>query len=187
MDKRYAAWGARWRVPLGFALGIGYLIFCQPTPDLTLGGGVIALGGVGLRAFAAGYLEKNVSLARGGPYRVTRNPLYLGSLLMGLGFAVAGGSVWLGLALLILFVLVYWPVMLREEENLRERFGEIYARYAERVPLFFPSWPFRLSEHIAPRVPAKFQWEWYRKNREYRAALGYLAGMIFLNLKIRLR
>lgn len=181
MDNGYAAWAARWRVPLGFALGVAYLIFCQPTLRLLVAGGGVAMLGLAVRAFAAGYLEKDQSLATGGPYAYTRNPLYLGSSLMGLGFALAGSSWVLGLAFLGLFLLVYWPVMRREEKSLRRRFGETYDRYAEAVPLFFPTlrgW--RTSGET-------FRWERYRKNREYQAALGYVAGILFLTLKMALR
>lgn len=181
MGRAYAAWAARWRVPLGFALGAAYLIFSQPiVRPLGIGGGV-ALVGLAIRAYAAGFLEKGRRLATGGPYVYTRNPLYLGSLLMGLGFAIAGGSWLLGVAFLALFLLIYWPVMVREEDFLRQKFGEIYGRYAESVPLFFPRW------RAASASGEKFRFERYRKNREFDVALGYLAGIIFLILKFWLR
>ena len=115
-----------------------------------------------------------------GPYACTRNPLYLGSALMGAGFALAGGSWILALACLVLFAAIYWPVIRREEEYLRCEFGEVYDRYAQRVPLFLPR--FR-----RPAGGEKFQWKQYRKNHEYEAFLGYLAVMIFLAFKIWLR
>ena len=182
MAKGYAAWAARWRVPLGFALGAAYLILSQPTPRLLLAGGVVALVGLLLRAYSAGYLAKNQRLATNGPYAHTRNPLYLGSSLMGLGFALAGGSWSLGAAALLFFLGVYWPVMRREEEFLRREFGETYDRYAPTVPLFFPK-----LRAVSTAGGEKFRWQLYRQNREYEAALGYAAGMVFLALKIWLR
>jgi protein-S-isoprenylcysteine O-methyltransferase Ste14 len=181
MGSRYAGWAAQWRVPLGFALGVAYLVFAQPTPGVWIAGGSIALAGLLLRGWSTGHLAKNQALAESGPYAYTRSPLYLGSLLMGLGFALAGGSAWLGAVFLAFFLAVYWPVMRREEEHLRGTFGDAYERYAKTVPLFFP----RLrgeSNNLQ-----SFRWELYRKNREYEAALGYLAGMIFLALKFCLR
>src|SRR5215472_9921017 len=106
---QYPAWAARWRVPLGFALGIAYLVFAQPTAASLLAGGLVAALGLGLRAYAAGCLDKNRELSTGGPYRYTRNPLYLGSALVALGFAWAGHRWVLVLAAAALFVLVYWP------------------------------------------------------------------------------
>jgi protein-S-isoprenylcysteine O-methyltransferase Ste14 len=180
MDSAYAAWASRWRVPLGFLLGVAYLLFSRPTVKLLIAGGAVAALGLALRTFAAGHLAKNQRLATSGPYAYTRNPLYLGSALMGAGFAVAGGNWILALACLVLFAAIYWPVIRREEEYLRREFGEVYDLYAQQVPLFLPR--FR-----RPAGGEKFQWKQYRKNREYEAFLGYLAMMIFLAFKIRLR
>ena len=177
MDSSYARWASRWRVPLGFLLGVAYLVFSRPTLRLLIAGGAVAAAGVALRAFAAGHLAKNQKLATSGPYAYTRNPLYLGSALMGVGFALAGGSWILALACLVLFAAIYWPVIRREEEYLRREFGEVYDHYARRVPLFLP----RLSR---PAGGEKFRWKQYRKNHEYEAFLGYLALMILLAFKI---
>jgi len=83
MGSSYGDWAARSRVPLGFALGVAYLIFSQPTPRLFGAGAAVALLGLGVRTWAAGYLDKNRNLTVSGPYACTRHPLYLGSLLMG--------------------------------------------------------------------------------------------------------
>jgi protein-S-isoprenylcysteine O-methyltransferase Ste14 len=181
MDNRLGAWAARGRVPLGFALGIAYLIFCQPSGRLLALGGGVALLGLGLRAYAAGSLDKNSTLAVSGPYAYTRNPLYLGSFLMGVGFSIACGSWILGGIFVVYFLLVYSLVMRREEDYLRQRFGEAYARYAARVPLFFP------ALRAGPAHEKAFRWARYWRNREYEAALGYLAAIVFLFLKLTWR
>lgn len=181
MSKDFSAFVARWRVPFGFALGIAYLIFAQPTLPLLIAGSIVALAGLGIRAYAAGHLEKDRSLATSGPYSYTRNPLYLGSLFIGIGLVIAGAQWVLGLVFVAFFLFVYGPVMRREERNLRRHFRHEYEDYAVATPLFFP---FR-----KPRKPSsqKFEWKRYRENREYEAALGYLAGISFLILKILLR
>jgi protein-S-isoprenylcysteine O-methyltransferase Ste14 len=184
MGLSYSDWAARLRVPLGFALGVTYLIFAQPTLRLLEIGASVALAGLAVRGWAAGCLDKNQRLATGGPYAYTRNPLYLGSLFLGLGFAVAGGSWPLGIAFLALFLLVYWPVMRREETFLRQAFGEVYDRYAAAVPFLFPR-GFRPA--AAAEGEAGFEWARYKKNREHQAALGYVAGIVFLVLKLALR
>jgi protein-S-isoprenylcysteine O-methyltransferase Ste14 len=166
---------------LGFALAAAFLILAQPSVGLLLSGAAIMLAGLLLRAWSAGYLAKNQRLTTGGPYSYTRNPLYLGSAVMGLGGAVAGRSWIMGAAFAAFFVLVYWPVMKREAQFLRREFPEAFEPYARQVPLFFP----RL-----PRIPAsseKFQWPLYLKNREYEAATGYVSAMLFLALKTWLR
>lgn len=166
---------------MGFGLGIAYLIFAQPTAPLLAVGAAVALGGLGIRAYAAGYLQKNRRLATSGPYAYTRNPLYLGSLLIGTGLAIAGGLWWLALLFVCFFVFVYGPVMRREEAGLREIYGAKYETYAAAVPLFLP------YRKPAAATGEKFQWQRYRRNREYEAALGYLAGILFLILKIFMR
>lgn len=181
MDKGYGTFAARWRVPMGFALGIAYLIFAQPTPSLLAAGALIALVGLGVRAYAAGYLDKMQSLTTHGPYAYTRNPLYLGSLLIGLGLVIAGGRWSLGVAFVVFFVFVYGPVMRREEAGLREQYGQKYEAYAAAVPLFFP------RGRSVEAHDEKFQWRRYHRNREYEAAIGYIAGILFLTLRILLR
>ena len=181
MPKDYATWASRWRVPLGFVLAAAYFILAQPSPALLLSGAVLALAGLVLRAWSAGYLAKNQRLVTGGPYSYTRNPLYLGSAVMGLGGAVAGRSWIMGVTFAAFFVLVYRPVMEREAQFLQREFPEAFEPYARQVPLFFPK---------LPRIPAaseKFQWRLYLKNREYEAAMGYVAAMLFLALKMWLR
>ena len=183
MIKSYAAWAARWRVPLGFALGAGFLVWSQPREWLLIAGGLVALAGLLVRGAAAGYLEKNRGLATAGPYRYTRNPLYLGSFVMGAGLAVAGGSWPLAAAFLVLYALVYGPVIRREEEMLRSQFAQTFERYAASVPLFFPT---SLRRREGPAAGDGFRWQRYRKNREYEAALGYALVMLFLAVKMRL-
>lgn len=177
----YRAWAARWRVPLGFAAAVVYLVFSQPTARSLVIGGAFALAGLFVRGFSAGHLEKNQSLAVSGPYAYTRNPLYLGSAVMGAGFTMASHSWLIALVFVALFLLIYWPVIRREEAFLREAFGESYRRYALETPLFFPR-----AARALPS-PEHFRWRRYRRNREYEAALGYAGVVIFLLLKMMLR
>jgi protein-S-isoprenylcysteine O-methyltransferase Ste14 len=170
----------RWRVPLGFLCGALFVLFARPRP-LSLGlGGAVALLGLALRAWAAGHIRKNAELAVSGPYAYTRNPLYLGSFLLGIGFTVASGQPLLGLLFAALFLGIYLPVMRVESATLAGLFGEDYKRYASAVPLFIPRlWPYRDA-----RVPdVKFDPSLYLRYREYRAALGLLIAWSLLALK----
>ncbi|MGD0125960.1 MAG: isoprenylcysteine carboxylmethyltransferase family protein [Terriglobia bacterium] len=178
MAKDYATWASRWRVPMGFGLAALYLLLAQPAPKLLLCGAALAFAGLLLRAWAAGHLSKNQRLATGGPYAYTRNPLYLGSAVMGLGGALAGRSWLVGGAFAVLFVLVYWPVMQREARFLLGEFPDTFESYARQVPLFFPRLsPFRGGDE-------RFDWRLYRRNREYEAAAGYAGVILFLVLKL---
>src|SRR2546427_11439767 len=159
----------RWRVPLGFACAALFFLFARPRPLTLIVGAVVALPGLALRAWAVGYLRKNEALATDGPYAYTRNPLYLGSFLIGLGFTLAAGRLILGAVFAALFLGIYVPVMRVEATTLAELFGEDYQRYAKSVPLFLP----QLSPHRDPAFPRQqFDTDLYLRYREYRAFLG---------------
>ncbi len=181
MAENYATWASRWRVTLGFGLGVAYFILARPAFAPLICGGLLALSGLLLRAWAAGHLAKNQRLAASGPYACTRNPLYLGSAMMGVGAAVAGRSWILALAFVAFFALVYWPVMQREARFLEGEFPQAYESYARQVPLFFP----RIPRHSS--ASEKFQGALYLRNREYNAALGFVGAMLFLVLRMWLR
>jgi protein-S-isoprenylcysteine O-methyltransferase Ste14 len=181
MKNSYSSWAARWRVGLGFVFAAAYLIVSRPTVPLLVTGGAVALAGLALRAVAAGYIDKNQALATAGPFAYTRNPLYLGSLILGVGFMIAGESWILAVVFIALFALIYLPVMRREEEFLHRKFGTEFAAYAQAVPLIFPI-PSR-RWHGA----GHFRWARYGANREYNAAIGYTATVAVLAIKIALR
>lgn len=153
------------RVPLGFLLAAAYLWLARPTPRSIIIGSIIVFPGLFLRGLASGFVQKNTQLTTAGPYAYTRNPLYLGSVILAIGFAVAARSVWIVLILLVLFAAVYVPVIRAEEEYLNSRFPE-FADYARRVPRFLP----RLRPD--PVTSGKFQPGLYWKHREYNALLG---------------
>lgn len=170
----------RWRVPLGFLCGALFIWFARPNP-LTLGiGGGIALLGLALRAWAAGHIRKNAALATSGPYSYTRNPLYLGSFLLGVGFTVASGQPLLAIPFAALFLGIYYPVMRVEAADLAQLFGEDYHTYARAVPLLLP----RLIPYRDEKTrEVKFDASLYLRYREYRAALGLLIAWGLLALK----
>jgi len=171
----------RWRVPLGFACAAVFILLAKPAFATLAAGGAVSLVGLALRAWAAGHIRKNDRLAVSGPYAHTRNPLYLGSFLLGLGFTVAAGRpLLLGGLFAALFLGIYLPVMRVEAATLAELFGEEFRRYAREVPLFFPRpTPYRPGGG----EPTKFDASLYLRYREYRAALGLLVAWGVLVLK----
>lgn len=170
----------RWRVPLGFLCGAAFVIFSRPTFWTLAAGGAVALIGLAIRAWASGHLRKNEVLAVSGPYAHTRNPLYLGSFLLALGFTVAAGNWWLVAMFAALFLGIYIPVMKTEAGLLREIFGEAYEKYSQAVPLFFP----RLTAYNPQDASKiKFDFDLYLRYREYRAAIGLVAAWCLLALK----
>ncbi len=163
----------RVRVPLGFATAAVFFVFARPQPRLMLWSLLAVLPGLWLRGYAAGYVKKNAELTRTGPYAYTRNPLYLGSMLLAFGFAIAAGKVWLGVLLVGLFLAIYWPVILSEEHFLRGAFPD-FERYASSVPRLLP----RLSPARFPGLDGgagRFSPERYRHHREYNSSMGAIA------------
>ncbi len=172
----------RIRVPLGFLFAVLYFWLARPTwPSIALGGIVIAPGLL-TRALASGHVRKNEVLATSGPYAFTRNPLYFGSLLIGVGFAVAARSWWVGAVLMVMFFAIYLPVIRDEENFLRGKFPE-FDEYARRVPRMFPL----ITPHAdANETAGGFSFNLYLKHREYNALMGVLAMTAALIIKMRL-
>lgn len=171
--KPYADFVARLRVPCGFALVGAFAWFSHPDPRSLAYGLPVSLIGLAVRAWAAGHLAKNQALAASGPYAYTRNPLYLGTLLVAAGLAVASRSVGLGALVAAVFLFIYLPVIQLEQQHLRSLFPD-YAAYAGSVPALLP----RVTP--AQGEPRQFRWNLYMKNREYQAAAAFLSGALFL-------
>lgn len=170
----------RWRVPLGFVCAAIFLLLSRPRPLTLAIGAAIALPGLVLRAWATGHLRKNDALAVTGPYAYTRNPLYLGSFLIGVGFTIASGRFVLGFLFAALFLGIYVPVMRVESATLAELFGENYDRYLKAVPLFLPRFsPYRDQTKDRPRFDPSL----YKRYREYQAAMGLVIAWALLALK----
>jgi hypothetical protein len=167
-------------VPLGFLAAALFVLLAKPRFISLVIGGAVSVPGLAIRAWASGHIRKNANLATSGPYAYTRNPLYLGSFLLGLGFTI--GSGWWPLSLLFaaLFLGIYLPVMRVESVTLAEVFRDSYQRYAREVPLFFPRFrPYPDDDAEATR----FDGSLYLRYREYRAALGLLIAWGVLAFK----
>jgi protein-S-isoprenylcysteine O-methyltransferase Ste14 len=176
--KPYADVVAKLRVPSGFLIVAIFAWFSHPSAQSLAIGLPISLLGLALRAWAAGCLAKNQQLATGGPYAYTRNPLYIGTLLVALGLTVASRSIGLGILFAAVFLLVYLPVIQNEEQHLRKIFPD-YAAYAAQVPALLP----RLTP-ISSKNSNPFQMALYLKNKEFQAGVGLAAGMLFLLWKL---
>ena len=179
-----ATFFARWRVRFGYLLAIVVLLLAHPIPQSIAIGGAVGLIGLWVRALAAGHLHKQEMLTVSGPYAHTRNPLYFGSAILTAGAAVAMNS-WIAAVLLLgYFALFYSVVMRKEEVELRFHHGAAFDAYAKSVPLFFP----RLTAaKLQQGAAAAFSFGQYQRNREYRAAIGFLLLLVLLVVEWRLR
>jgi len=167
----------RIRVPLGFLFAIFYLWRARPGWWSLAIGAAVAAFGIFLRAMASGHVKKNKDLATTGPYAYCRNPLYLGSIIIAIGFAIASRDAWVAIVIVLLFVAIYVPVIRSEEAFLRRHFAG-YEDYARRVPRLMPRtlWWSGLTDGFSRAL--------YQQHREYNAMIGAAAMLAALVVKM---
>lgn len=189
-EKRltFRKFAQRIRVPVGFVLAPLLLISAKPTVASIAAGAVVSVIGLMIRAWASGYLRKNQELTTSGPYARTRNPLYLGTFILGAGIAISSGALWFVALFMALYLLIYVPVMFAEAETMRHLFPKEYDHYSQRVPLFLPRLtPYR-AQGVQPGADARneksFDTSRYLKHREYRAAVGLAVVYALLAAKL---
>jgi protein-S-isoprenylcysteine O-methyltransferase Ste14 len=173
--KPYADFVQRLRVPSGFLLILAFLFLSSPGPAALLAGLPAWAAGLAWRSWAAGHLRKNQQLTTSGPYAWHRNPLYAGTLLASLGCAIGGGGGLLPAFVVVVFLLVYLPVMQLEEQHLSTLFPA-FAEYARRVPQL---WPKKPAESPAER----FSWAVWGTNKEWKGVAAFSVLYLFLLLK----
>jgi protein-S-isoprenylcysteine O-methyltransferase Ste14 len=175
----------RFRLRAVWLLIIPFYVFATPSTNLLWWGAGVSAAGLSLRAWAAGSIRKDRELATTGPYAHTRNPLYLGSFMLGAGVTLAGGRWVFGVAFLVFFLLVYRATVRREATELEARFGESYRAYAAHVPTVLP----RITRYRAKGSDSPqggFSRARYLRNREWEAAFGAAAAFGLLALKLML-
>jgi protein-S-isoprenylcysteine O-methyltransferase Ste14 len=169
------------RVPAGTALGILFLLLMHPSVRSLWIGAVITAPGCLLRFWAAGHIDKGRALTQGGPYAMTRNPLYLGSFFMALGIILGGQGYWLLPLFGGFFAAFYIPVMKAEADGLLRVYGQEFIEYSKRVPAFFPSF------QKARPGNSTFSWSRVVRNREHRNVIGLFVAQAILVLKFILQ
>jgi protein-S-isoprenylcysteine O-methyltransferase Ste14 len=160
----------RWRVFLGFVLAAIALYLATPTPTTLLVGTTVSVIGELIRLWAAGHLEKSKEVTRSGPYRLTRHPLYLGSSLIGIGFAIAANHIVVAIIVVAYLLLTLTAAMRSEEAHLREKFGDAYDAYVEKR---------------SPPMQRKFSLRRAIDNREHHAIAGLVTALAILAAKTR--
>ena len=182
-NRNWQGIAKRIRVPLGFVFAVVFLLLARPSAASLAWSLLFVLPGLALRGYASGYVKKNAELTTTGPYAWTRNPLYLGSLLMAFGFAAGARSPLLAALLVLLFALIYVPVIRGEEQYLRAHFTGFDA-YQKRVPRLLPWRVPRYGGQGEAAERGQFTPALYRKHREYNASMGVAA--LYLALVLRL-
>ena len=181
--ERWQKIARRIRVPLGFLTAAVYLFELwrrAPYMAAIAWSLVLVLPGLWLRGYASGYVKKNRELTQTGPYAYTRNPLYLGSILIAAGFAAALMSWPVGAMLAAMFLIIYVPVIASEERFLRSTFPDFDA-YCGRVPRLVPRLvPAKPTSGQTEVLSGKFSLDLYLRHREYNAAIG--AALLYISL-----
>jgi protein-S-isoprenylcysteine O-methyltransferase Ste14 len=167
--KTLTALLARLRVPLGFVSAVLVFWLARPTGVLILSGLIVALPGELLRVWAAGHLVKSSEVTSSGPYRWFAHPLYVGSSTMGVGLAVASGSLAAAILIALYLTVTIGAAIRSEEAFLRRRFGDHYGRYRDAGVVDEGARRFSLERAIG--------------NREHRAVAGFAAALLLLALK----
>ncbi len=162
---------ARWRVPLGFATAVAALVLARPTWASWSVGLAVAVVGAAIRVWAAGHIEKSREVTTSGPYRWTRHPLYVGSIVLALGIVVASRSAPLAVLTCLYLVSTLWAAIRTEEAFLRRTFGPAYDAYSR-------------AEEAPSRRRFSLDRAW--RNREYRAVAGVAIGFLLLAMRVRL-
>jgi protein-S-isoprenylcysteine O-methyltransferase Ste14 len=163
---------AKWRVTLGYVLGAAALWFADPTWRSLGIGAAVGAAGEAVRIWAAGHLEKGREVTTSGPYAVTRHPLYLGSTIMGAGFAIAAHSAVVAVAVFAYLAVTILAAVRSEEAHLTEKFGGTYPAYRDG--------------RAEPAV-RRFSFDRAWRNREYRALLGFVAVLALLAVRLLIR
>lgn len=176
MPVDISAWLRRQRRNLGIPLVVAAFILARFDESYLLPAVLLIAFGELLRFWAAGHLRKDQTLTTGGPYRFIRNPLYLGSFFLAVGFCLVAGSIWVWILVLLYFALCYIPVIRYEERTLREKFGEEFAQYSRLVPAFYP------TLRIYRSGSTQFSFRQALRNKEYNAVIGILAAFAILVL-----
>ena len=159
---------ARRRVTIGFLAAAAAFWLARPTMRSVMAGAAVAIAGELIRIWAAGHLEKGREVTTSGPYRFTRHPLYFGSTIIGIGFAMASASIAVALLVAGYLAVTLSAAIATEEAHLTAKFGSAYPAYREgRVP----------------GVARRFSLARAMRNREYRAAIGIGVALALLAWK----
>lgn len=165
---------------MGFVFAAVFLLLATPSWRTMAESLILVVPGLWLRAYASGYVKKNAELTTTGPYAHTRNPLYLGSMLIAFGFAGAAASWIIAVALAVLFAIIYVPTIQSEEAFLRSHFSS-FEEYARHVPRLLPRpTPARIGQNAGGR----FSIDLWRRHREYNSLLGATAIYVALGARL---
>lgn len=165
----------RARIPASILMAVAILALSHPSYQSWLIGCLVVVIGEALRIWASGHIHKMAEVTQTGPYALCRHPLYLGHLLIAIGFCIMGDSIAALIIILASFLLIYMPTWKNEENNLTEKFGDTYSEYMKATPALLPRWR-------SAAFGGSFSWAMVKAHREWNHVAGLLAGMMAMVL-----
>lgn len=166
----------KYRSSVGFVSLIVLLYLAEPSPKSVSIGFFFIIAGMFFRGWASGYINKDNELATKGPYALTRNPLYFGNFILGVGIAIAGNNIY-SYAIFIAFYALFFPFLMTiEHKRLKKKFGKKYKEWAKDSNSFFPKLK-KVDCH-------GFNISYYMKNKEYQVVYFSLFIVAVMILKV---
>jgi protein-S-isoprenylcysteine O-methyltransferase Ste14 len=153
---------------------IGIILFylAEPTVAWFIPGALVTVGGEALRLWAAGHLRKNKQLTTTGPYAYVKNPLYIGTLFITMGYSAMARNGYILLAGFVWFFIWYAPYKKKQEnEKLISSFGDAWKTYDKAVPDYLP----RISPYPG-KGTNRWSWDVVKENSEHETAVAVFVG-----------
>jgi protein-S-isoprenylcysteine O-methyltransferase Ste14 len=166
----------KYRSFVGSLCLLALLYLSEPSPKSVFIGFFLIVAGMFFRGWSSGYIDKDNELATNGPFALTRNPLYFGNFVLGVGIAIAGNNICCYLIFLVYYLSFFPFLMVLEHRRLKEKFGERYERWAKGSNSFFPK--------IKKVDCSGFNISYYMKNKEYRVLYFSLFVVAVFILKV---
>lgn len=113
--------------------------FGDTNEALLYAGAAIAAVGELIRLWASGHVKKNKQLATDGPYAYVRHPLYVGNILIVVGFSVASNLWWSFVLMAALLLFYYPPTISYEDEKLKRIFGDEWVQWSQNIHALIPT------------------------------------------------
>jgi hypothetical protein len=124
-----------------FAILFVLLVSWLGNTNLTLlyAGAAVAAAGELIRMWASGHVKKNKELATDGPYAYARHPLYVGNILILVGYSVASNTWWSFVLMAFLLWFYYPPAISYEDKKLKNIFGEQWVEWSQNIHALIPT------------------------------------------------
>ncbi|MFH1441490.1 MAG: isoprenylcysteine carboxylmethyltransferase family protein [Candidatus Omnitrophota bacterium] len=177
IKDRFKRW-FKLRFAIMYPFGIFVIIFANSDDKSIMAGIWFILAGLFIRLWANGYAIKMEKLTTSGPYAFVRHPLYLGTMLLVIGFTIMLKIYYIGALFIFLGIWVYSRTVKKEETMLADRFKDVYLDYKKSVPAIIPAiFPYKKGEKWG------FSFKRLIKNQEYKLLIWMIILSIVFHLK----